>query len=162
MSPAGLSHENGEWVRWRGPAAIVNDRPILCERGCYIRIINASVQLENKFTGRESQGACRQDEPICCKPPLWFWLWMLANGSRNLTELSQSPSWISCDCELAVRRLEAGNDVSKENSVRSRYQATTGDIEKREDSVRAQREVECVICECSINPIAIASSVSNH
>jgi hypothetical protein len=32
--------------------------------------ITASVQLENKITGRESQGACRQDEPIGGKPPL--------------------------------------------------------------------------------------------
>jgi hypothetical protein len=27
-------------------------------------IITASVQLENEITGRESQGACRQDELI--------------------------------------------------------------------------------------------------
>jgi hypothetical protein len=31
---------------------------------CYIRAITASVQLENKISGRESQGACRQDELI--------------------------------------------------------------------------------------------------
>jgi hypothetical protein len=29
----------------------------------------ASVQLENKITGHESQGACRQDELIGGKPP---------------------------------------------------------------------------------------------
>jgi hypothetical protein len=33
-------------------------------------IITASVQLENKITGRESQGACRQDELIGGKPPV--------------------------------------------------------------------------------------------
>jgi hypothetical protein len=43
-----------EWLRWRGAAAIVT----------------ASVQLENKITGRESQGACRQDELIGGKPPV--------------------------------------------------------------------------------------------
>jgi hypothetical protein len=30
----------------------------------------ASVQLENKITGRGSQGACRQDELIGGKPPV--------------------------------------------------------------------------------------------
>jgi hypothetical protein len=30
----------------------------------------ASVQLENTTTGRESQGACRQDEPIRGKRPV--------------------------------------------------------------------------------------------
>jgi hypothetical protein len=40
------------------------------ERGCYIRTITASVQLQNKITGRDSQGACRQDELIGGKPPL--------------------------------------------------------------------------------------------
>jgi hypothetical protein len=40
------------------------------QRGCYIRIITASVQLENKINVRESQGACRQDEMIGGKPPV--------------------------------------------------------------------------------------------
>jgi hypothetical protein len=35
-----------------------------------MRIITASVQLENKTTGRESQGACRQDELIGGKSPV--------------------------------------------------------------------------------------------
>jgi hypothetical protein len=30
----------------------------------------ASVQFENKITGRESQGLCRQDELIGGKPPV--------------------------------------------------------------------------------------------
>jgi hypothetical protein len=33
-----------------------------------MRTITASVQLENKITGRKSQGACRQDELIGGKP----------------------------------------------------------------------------------------------
>jgi hypothetical protein len=45
-----------KWMCWRGPAAIVNDTPI--------RTVTASVQLENKITGRESQGAYRWDELI--------------------------------------------------------------------------------------------------
>jgi hypothetical protein len=39
-------------------------------RGCYMRTITASVQLENKNSGRGSQGACRQDELIGGKPPV--------------------------------------------------------------------------------------------
>jgi hypothetical protein len=38
-----------------------------------MRTITSSVQLErleNKITGRESQGACRQDEVIGSKPPV--------------------------------------------------------------------------------------------
>jgi hypothetical protein len=35
----------------------------------YICSITARVQLENKITGRESQGACRQDQLIDGKPP---------------------------------------------------------------------------------------------
>jgi hypothetical protein len=31
-------------------------------RGSYIGTITASVQLENKIAGRESQGACHKDE----------------------------------------------------------------------------------------------------
>jgi hypothetical protein len=30
--------------------------------------------MENKITGRESQGACRQDELIGSKPPVLKWL----------------------------------------------------------------------------------------
>jgi hypothetical protein len=40
------------------------------QRGCYIRTITASVQLENKNSGRESQEACRQDELISGNPPV--------------------------------------------------------------------------------------------
>jgi hypothetical protein len=38
------------------------------QRGCYLRTVTASVQLENKIIGRESQGACREDELISGKP----------------------------------------------------------------------------------------------
>jgi hypothetical protein len=37
------------------------------QRGHFIRIIYANVQMENKITGLESQGACWQDELICGK-----------------------------------------------------------------------------------------------
>jgi hypothetical protein len=38
--------------------------------------MTASVQLENKITGRESQGACRQGELIGSKPPVVKILWL--------------------------------------------------------------------------------------
>jgi hypothetical protein len=38
--------------------------PLVREHVTYIKTITASVQLENKITGRESQAACRQDELI--------------------------------------------------------------------------------------------------
>jgi hypothetical protein len=51
---------------------IVHDRTILSsrQRGSYIRTITASVQLENKITGRESQGARRPDDLIGGKSPI--------------------------------------------------------------------------------------------
>jgi hypothetical protein len=48
-------------LRWRGPAAIVNDSVIT---------MTASLQLKKKNAGRESQGACSQDELIGGKPPV--------------------------------------------------------------------------------------------
>jgi hypothetical protein len=53
-----------EWLRWREPAAIANERPILSSDRILHKDYNASIQLENKITGRDSQGACRQDELI--------------------------------------------------------------------------------------------------
>jgi hypothetical protein len=40
------------------------------QRGCYIKTITASVRLENKITGRETQGACRQDDLIGVGSPV--------------------------------------------------------------------------------------------
>jgi hypothetical protein len=60
MNLAGLRPEND---------CAVED-PSSRQRGCYIRTITANVQLENKITGRESQGVCRQDELIGGKPPV--------------------------------------------------------------------------------------------
>jgi hypothetical protein len=58
MSPAGLGPEND----------CAGEDSSNCER--HIGTITASVQLENKITGRGSQGACRQDELIGGKPPV--------------------------------------------------------------------------------------------
>jgi hypothetical protein len=57
MSPAGLGSENdcaGEDLH-----KLYTTDPSSRQTGCYIRTITASVHLEKKITGRESQGACR-------------------------------------------------------------------------------------------------------
>jgi hypothetical protein len=56
-----------EWLRWRGPAAIVNDRFILSSETILHKDYNSKCSVgRKKITGRESQGACRQDS----KPPV--------------------------------------------------------------------------------------------
>jgi hypothetical protein len=44
--------------------------PFSCQRGYYIRTKTASVHLDNKITGIESEVACCQDEMIGGKPPV--------------------------------------------------------------------------------------------
>jgi hypothetical protein len=53
-------------MRWRGPAVIVNDRSMLSSE----RTMTAGVQLRKKKSGRDSQGARRQDELIGGIPPV--------------------------------------------------------------------------------------------
>jgi hypothetical protein len=68
MCPAGLGPENdfsGEVQQ----QVYVTD-PTSRQTGCSIRTIIASVQLENKNSGRGSQGACHKDEMIGGKPPV--------------------------------------------------------------------------------------------
>jgi hypothetical protein len=52
------------------PAAIVNDRTFLSSERMLHKDYNPSVQLENKNSGRGSQGPCCQDELIGGKPPV--------------------------------------------------------------------------------------------
>jgi hypothetical protein len=68
MSPAGLGPENvcaGE-----DQQQLQMTDPSFRQTGCYIRIITASIQLENKITRCGSQGVCLQDELIGGKPPV--------------------------------------------------------------------------------------------
>jgi hypothetical protein len=51
------------------PAAILNDRLVLSQRGYYIRTITGSVHLI-KNTGRETQVVWHQEELIAGKPPV--------------------------------------------------------------------------------------------
>jgi hypothetical protein len=68
MSPAGLGPEND--CTGEGQQQLYTTDPYSRQRECYIhvRTITASVQLENKITGREYQGACLQSELIRGEP----------------------------------------------------------------------------------------------
>jgi hypothetical protein len=66
MCPAGLEPENDS--AGKAQQQLQTTDPSSRERECYIKTIIASVQL--KKSGRESQGACRQDELIGGKPPV--------------------------------------------------------------------------------------------
>jgi hypothetical protein len=57
-----------ERVRWRGPAAIVNDRPILSSERMLLKDYDRRCLIEKKHSGCESQGARPQDELIGGKP----------------------------------------------------------------------------------------------
>jgi hypothetical protein len=56
-------------MRWRGPAAIVNDRLILSSERMLYKDYDRKCSIEKKNSGRESQGARPQDELIGDKPP---------------------------------------------------------------------------------------------
>jgi hypothetical protein len=66
MSSAGLGPEND---CWRGPAAIVNDRPFLSSERLLHKDMTTSVHLGKKLLCRLN-GLCRQDKLIGCKPPV--------------------------------------------------------------------------------------------
>jgi hypothetical protein len=68
MSPAGFGPEND--CTGEDQQQLQTTDPSSRQRGRYIRTINARVQLKNKITGRESQGACRQDKLIRGNPPV--------------------------------------------------------------------------------------------
>jgi hypothetical protein len=55
--------------RWRGPAAIVNDKVILSSERMLHKDYDNRCLIE-KNSGCESQGTCRQEELIGSKPPV--------------------------------------------------------------------------------------------
>jgi hypothetical protein len=67
MSPAEIGPENV--CSGKDQQQLQTTDPRSCQR-CYMRTITEIVQLENKNSGRGSQGACRQDELIGDKPPV--------------------------------------------------------------------------------------------
>jgi hypothetical protein len=89
-----------EWMRWRGPAAIVNHRPILSWERMLYKDYDRRCSIEKRNSGRESQGARRQDGLIEGKPPVVKQLW-LTNSDRFETEtvnLRQlKPLWSNSD-----------------------------------------------------------------
>jgi hypothetical protein len=56
-------------MRWREPEAIVNDRFLLSSEKMSYKDYDRWCSIE-KNSGRESQGARRQDELIGAKPPV--------------------------------------------------------------------------------------------
>jgi hypothetical protein len=62
VSPAGLGPEN-DGADEDQQQLYMTDKSSR-ERGCYIRAITTSAHSENKISGRESQGACRQAASI--------------------------------------------------------------------------------------------------
>jgi hypothetical protein len=69
-------------MRWRGPEAIVNYKPILS-----VRAMTARVRLKKK-SDREPQEARRQDELIGGKPPIVKYLSDSDSDSDSGVELS--------------------------------------------------------------------------
>jgi hypothetical protein len=57
-------------MRWRGPAAIVNDRSILSSERILYKDCDRRCSVVKKISGRKSQGARLQDELIGGKPPV--------------------------------------------------------------------------------------------
>jgi hypothetical protein len=67
IRPESHGNRTREWMRWRRSAAIVNYRPILSSERMLYKDYDRRCSIEKKNSGRESQGARRQEE-------LWFWL----------------------------------------------------------------------------------------
>jgi hypothetical protein len=59
-----------EWLRWRGPAAIVRERPILLSERILYNDYDRKGSTEQKIASRETQGVWRQDEMIGGKLPV--------------------------------------------------------------------------------------------
>jgi hypothetical protein len=54
-------------LRWYGPAALVKDRRIFSDERVLRKDYDGKCSVENNNAGRESQGACHQDEPQVVK-----------------------------------------------------------------------------------------------
>jgi hypothetical protein len=57
-------------MRWRGPSEIVNDITILSSEMMLYKDYDSKYSIKKKKSGREPQGARRQDELIGGKPPV--------------------------------------------------------------------------------------------
>jgi hypothetical protein len=96
-----------EWLRWQGPAAIVNDRPIFSSERMLHKDYNRKCSV-GKWS-YWSQGACRQDELIGGKPSFLKQLWLKSEKrERERTRMrmgrvlvSQGRSvWLKINCGL--------------------------------------------------------------
>jgi hypothetical protein len=55
------------WQRWRGPAAIINDRSILSSERMLHKDYKRRCSVENKIIGRESQGIVAKSNWLAVK-----------------------------------------------------------------------------------------------
>jgi hypothetical protein len=73
-----------KWRSWRGPAAIVNDRPILSSKRILHKKYNRKCSAGRKNTDRESQGACHQDELIGVEPTPRIYCYVYYNKLQKI------------------------------------------------------------------------------
>jgi hypothetical protein len=126
-----------ECLPWRGPAATVNDRPILSSERMLRKDYNLKCSVE-KNTGHESQGTCRQDELIASRKVT---LTLTVSGMSGLENRCVSVL-VSCCCEKLV--AEARGAVREPRVKGSRYQTTTGE------------ELAPAVVNCRVRELAIA------
>jgi hypothetical protein len=58
-----------EWLCWRGPAAVINDRLIISSKRMLYKDYESKCSAEKNASG-ESEGTCRQHELIGGEPPV--------------------------------------------------------------------------------------------
>jgi hypothetical protein len=92
-----------EWLRWRGSAAIVIDSPVLSLERMLHKEFNRKGSVQ-KITGRESQGAWRQDVLIGGKSPLLKLLWLWTSvfkrySALQIFSLGPVPNTHECSCD---------------------------------------------------------------
>jgi heme/copper-type cytochrome/quinol oxidase subunit 2 len=78
-----------EWLRWREPAAILNERPILLSERILHKDYNSKCSVDKKNIGRESQVDCREaeligDKPLVVKVTLTQWSWKSSSEERTV------------------------------------------------------------------------------
>jgi hypothetical protein len=72
--------------------------------------------LENKITGRESQGACSEDELIGGKPPVVKWLTLISSSQKYLSVKLGPSLWrVNKTWVLQNRDLRAIFGLEKED-----------------------------------------------
>jgi hypothetical protein len=167
----GCGHEycgirTSDWIRRRGPATTVNDKPIfswqrMLHQGLWPKMFNWKKKI-----GRESQGARRQDELIGGKPPVVKCnsgslfkgcgednenTWIRTSGLRAKSRSGISKIWIrspghciSIISLLRFRRQVARNKVPS----KTRYKITRYESQHVSTVVQARAHTYIVVLYC--------------